>query len=199
MNYLTSTLAFILIFFFSHSSPAQTNYNYLLAKNYSLVIHGGSNLHDWTETAGKASGTGIVSWNDNGSFDLNNLRLIVQVNSITSTEGSIMNNKTYKALDASRHPEITFALTSASKSIPADGKEHALTASGMLTIAGVTQPVTLHANVRAILHGTISFDGSQRITMSDYHIAPPTALLGALKVTNDVTLQFKTVFIANNN
>lgn len=199
MNSIKNILAVTCLLLFSHALRAQTNYNYALATDYSMNIQGGSNLHGWTEKVGKAEGSASVHWNDNGSFDLNNLELLIKANSITSSEGFVMNNKTYKALNAAQYPTITFVLTSASKSLPADGKEHELVVSGRLTVAGLTQPVALHAMVKATTHGTISFEGSQPMKMSDYRIDPPTALFGTLKVTNDVSFQFKTKFIDNNH
>jgi len=198
MNYIRNILPAMLLLF-SPSLWAQSKYNYALAHDYSLTIHGGSNLHDWTETVGKSDGIGAVYWNDNGSFDLNGLKLIIEANSITSTEGSVMNDKTYKALKTGKYPAITFMLTSPVKSVQSDGKKYQVEASGTLTIAGVTKPVVLHATVTADTHGKITFEGSQPIKMSDFGIDPPTALFGMLKVTNDITVQFKTSFHTYNN
>lgn len=197
MKYIKNFLPVILLFF-SYPLWAQSQYNYTVAQDYSITIHGGSNLHDWTETVTKADGTAAIRWNDNGSFDLDNLKLAIAASTITSTEGSVMNNKTYSALKTKKHPMITFTLSSPVKSIQADGKEHAVMASGMLSVAGVTRQVALHATALAAGHGKIVFEGSQAIKMSDYGISPPTALFGVLKVTNDVTIQFKTSFTANN-
>jgi hypothetical protein len=42
--------------------------------------------------------------------------------------------------------------------------------------------------------GKLVFEGSQKIKMTDYGVAPPTALLGVLKTDDDIVLSFKTNF-----
>ena len=165
---------------------------YALATNYSVTINGGSNLHDWSEKVEKMGGIGQISWNDNGTFDINTLQVSVPVTSIKSTEGGVMNGKTYKALKSDSHPNIIFTLTSPIHAVANGGS---VTATGTLTMAGISHPVTLQAKVIASPNGNITVDGSQPIKMTDYGIEPPTALFGAMKVSNDVTIHFRATFI----
>ena len=51
------------------ASPAGQD-KYSLSKGYTVTINGTSNLHDWDETVGTVTGDGIVTWNTDGSFDL---------------------------------------------------------------------------------------------------------------------------------
>lgn len=176
---------------------AQNTNTYNLAKGYILTIQGGSNLHAWSEKAGTINGTALVEWNNNGSFNLNGLKLIVKATSITSSEGFVMNDKTYKALRSTKYPVITFELKNQVTSIPADGKSHVINATGDLVIAGVSRLVNLNASVVADDHGQVMFNGSYPIKMSDYNIEPPTALFGTLKVTNDININFRTAFLNN--
>lgn len=185
-------LLIIMLFLSSINVSGQTNY--LLNNGYSVTIHGGSNLHDWDETAGNVSGTGNISWNSNGSFDINAIKITVDVRSIKSSEGGIMNNKTYSALKASDHPSILFALASPLQSITASPGGENITAFGNLTIAGVTHQITIQAKVMASPGGNVDIDCSQPIKMSDYNIDPPTALFGMLKVSNETTIHFKIEF-----
>lgn len=166
--------------------------NYVLNKDYKITIEGSSNLHDWTENVGKAGATSSVTWNSNGSFILNNLTVTVNVQSIKSSEGNTMNGKTYKALKSDSHPTITFTLTSPLQVSPGGTT---ITASGNLTIAGVSRGVTIHAKINSSPNSNISIEGSVPLKMTDFGIDPPTALFGALKVGNDVTIQFKTNLI----
>ena len=189
MKALKSILAMVLILTASHLF-GQTNY--VLINDYKLTINGGSNLHDWTENVTKAGVTANVTWNSNGSFMLNGLTVTVYVQSIKSSEGGTMNGKTYKALKSDSHPTITFTLTS-----PLQVSEGGatVTATGNLNVAGVTRAVTIHAKVNSSSNSNISIEGSVPLKMNDFGIDPPTALFGALKVSNDVTIQFKTNLI----
>ena len=65
----------IIIVLFLCRVPVSAQTNYVLNNGYSVTIHGGSNLHDWDETAGNIIGTGNISWNSNGSFDINAIKI----------------------------------------------------------------------------------------------------------------------------
>jgi polyisoprenoid-binding protein YceI len=172
---------------------------YILSKDYKVTILGTSNLHDWNETVETVSGDGLVTWNDDGSFNLDAINLKMDVHSIKSDMGSIMNNNTYKALKADKNPEIIFTLTTAVKSIKAGASTTGVTAKGTLTIGGVTKPVDMNVKVSIQDHALLSFKGSQIIKMTDYGISPPTALFGTLKTGDDITINFKTNFITTIN
>jgi polyisoprenoid-binding protein YceI len=171
---------------------------YLLSKDYTVTILGTSNLHNWNETVGIVSGDGSVTWNADGSFDLDAINLKMQVNSIKSDMGSMMNNNTYKALKADNNPEIIFTLTEPIKSIK-EGSGTTISAKGTLTIAGKAQPITMAVKVSIQNHNLLSFVGSQTIKMTDYGISPPTALLGTLRTGNEITINFKTAFTTAAN
>ncbi len=183
---------------FTSASPPEI-YKYLLSKNYTVTILGTSNLHNWNETVGTVFGDGSVTWNADGTFDLDAINLKMQVSSIKSDMGSIMNNNTYKALKEDHNPEIIFTLNTPVKSIKAGAAATTIHAEGVLTIAGATKPIEMQIVVSAPNKGYLTFDGSQTIKMTDYGISPPTALLGTLKTGNDITINFKTVFTVTSN
>ena len=167
--------------------------NYILDKNYKVTIHGTSNHDDWDETVGKVTGSRSVNINSDESFDLNALRIVMNVRSIKS-KSSVMTDKTFMALKADAHPEISFTLTSPLKSVQAASAGSTISAKGNLTIAGVKKAVTLQAKVSMPKHGTLLFEGSESIKMTDYGISPPTALFGMMKTGDVITLHFKTSF-----
>jgi len=177
------------------SADTAVKNTYILSKTYTVGIHGTSNLHDWDESVGTVTGDGAIDWNSDGSFDLTAMNIKMEVHSIKSTEGSIMNNNTYKALKADSNPQITFALTSPVKSIPSGA--HVIAAKINLTIAGVTKAIDMSVSANAQAHGDITFEGSKTIKMTDYGIKPPVALFGTLKTGDDITIKFKTVFTIN--
>lgn len=174
---------------------AQTRCN--LSDKWNVVIHGNSNLHAWDETVGKVSCSSDIYRNTDGSFRFNALKLVFDVTSITSTEGSVMNEKTYKALKASRYPNIVFTLSQPVPSIPPGHGENFILAEGQLSIAGVTRPVSVRLRVNQIGSNELQFEGSQQLNMSDFDVDPPTAMFGMLKVSNQLTIAFKSDFILN--
>ena len=179
------------------SAAPVVNNKYNLTKGYTVTIHGTSNLHDWDETVQTVTGDGVIDWNSDGSFNLGAMNMKMGVHSIKSTEGSIMNNNTYKALKADDHPDITFALVSPVKSVPASGRT--VSAKINLTIAGVTKTIDMTVKATGKGHESVEFEGSQTIKMTDYGIDPPRALLGTLKTGDDITIHFKTNFTQTTN
>jgi len=175
------------------SADTAVKNTYTLSKDYTVGIHGTSNLHDWDENVVTVTGNGNIDWNTNGSFDLATMNIKMEVHSIKSTEGSMMNNNTYKALKADNNPEITFALNAPVRSIPVG--THTIAAKIALTIAGVTKLIDMSVTTTALAHGNVSFEGSKTIKMTDYGVKPPVALLGTMRTGDDITIKFKTVFV----
>jgi polyisoprenoid-binding protein YceI len=171
---------------------------YTLDGNYSVTINGTSNLHSWNETVENVSGSGVVTWNTNGSLDLDSLKIRMKVHSIKSDAGSIMNNNTYKALKADAYPEIIFTLKAPVKSIQTNSSVTIVTAKGYLTIAGVSRPVEISAKVFFQEHDKLVFQGNETIKMTDYGVDPPTALFGTLRTGNEVIIKYKTSFILSS-
>ncbi len=189
-SFIAIAIAVILI-----SAAAPANDKYTLEKGYTVGIHGTSNLHDWDETVGAVTGDGVIDWNTDGSFNLGAMSIKMDVHSIKSTEGSMMNNNTYKALKADSNPEITFALTSPIKSIALNNRGFA--AKINLTIAGVTRAIDMTVTASGQKDGSVTFEGSKTIKMTDYGVKPPVALLGTLKTGDDITIHFKAGFAMN--
>ena len=171
--------------------------NYILSDDYLVTIQGTSNLHNWEETVKKVSGKGSLSWNEDGSFNLNTILIKIDVFSIKS-DNSIMDKKTYSALKAEKFPEISFSLSSPVKTMKVGSGENSIVAKGNLTIAGITKPVTIQLKASMVKQGLLLFQSSQTIKMSDYGVDAPTALFGTLKTGDQITLNFKTNFILNN-
>lgn len=171
---------------------------YVLSKDYTVTIKGTSNLHDWTENVQTVTGNGTVTWNSDGTFDLTAIAMKMNVRSIKSKEGAIMNNNTYKALKADDHPEILFTLLSPIKAVLTKSNDKAISAKGNLTIAGVTKAIDIRVKVFIYEKTKLGFEGTKTIKMTDYGIKPPTALLGTLKTGDEITIDFRTNFALQN-
>jgi polyisoprenoid-binding protein YceI len=84
-----------------------------------------------------------------------------------------------KVLHTGQHPAITFRSTRVA------GTAQSFTVEGDLTITGVTQPVTVQGRVadgRA--------QGSATVVQTRWGIKPYTGFFGALKLSDEVTLEF---------
>ena len=164
-----------------------------MATIFKVTIHGTSNLHDWSETVGKVNATASIDQSNKASIDIAALSVIMDVSSIKSTEGAVMDNNTYKALKEAQYPEIKYILAGPANSIKINGGVYILKAKGNITIAGVTKEVEMNVKIHGE-GGKMVFEGSQTIKMSDYNIKPPVAMLGMLKTGNELTINYYMVF-----
>ena len=106
-----------------------------------------------------------------------------------------MDNKTWEAFNYEKNPTITFTLTE--KTINAT--KHSLVANGNLTMAGVTKPVELHLIYKVLPGGELQISGSHALVMSDFNMVPPTAMMGTIKVGDEVVVDFEITLTNTNN
>lgn len=156
-----------------------------------ILIHGTSSLHDWTSEAKESKLTLQVNSENGKVTGISSVNLKVPVKGIKSTKGSIMDNKTYDALKADKFPEISFQLNKISN-VSSSGT---VSASGKLTIAGKTKDVVLSAKMKDLGGGSYEVTGTHPVKMTEYDMKPPTAMMGAIKVGDDVRIEYTVKFI----
>ena len=96
-----------------------------------------------------------------------------------------MNNHLRHAMKADEFPTISFTLP-ASGLTAGDGN---VRMAGTLKIAGAEKPANVVATV-VQAEGGLRVTGSYAMKMSDFGIRPPTVMLGAFRVNDNVTVQF---------
>lgn len=158
---------------------------------FDMSISGTSTLHDWTSTVNDVQATAELVWEEEHLTGIETLEVKVRSGSIISGKGTIMDNKTWTALKKDEYPYITFQLRKAMVSASAP---YTVTAQGNLSIAGATRAIELLAKGVPQPGGEIVFSGRYRLLMTDYGIAPPTALMGSLKTGDLITVDFEAVF-----
>jgi polyisoprenoid-binding protein YceI len=168
---------------------------YILTRNYEVTIDGTSNVRDWKENVGEVTGEMTAVVNDDGSVGLSSIRICMKVLSIKSDMGRVMDNKTYEALKAASYPEILFTINAPMQMVQVRDCQTAIQVKGELALAGIRKPVTMLVKTFEIRQGNLSFEGSQRINMSDYGVKPPSALFGMMRAAPDITIHFKANFI----
>ncbi len=155
-------------------------------KNFSMTIQGTSSLHDWESSVEKVETKGSYTIENNALTDVSSVVLKIPVTSIKSTKGKTMDNKTFEAFEYLKHPNITFTLKT--KKISAVNAKIDLT--GNLTMAGVTNPVELPVEYKVLPNGDLQIKGSKKIKMTSFNMKPPTAVLGTIKVGDEVVIVF---------
>lgn len=169
----------------------------LQVKLVSLTISGTSSLHDWTSSASKLEGKSTLNMVQGELKSIPAFSVSIPVKSIKSTKGSIMDGKTYDALKADKHPNITYQLVQV-KSLEKVGSQYKIMAFGNLTIAGVTKAVDILVTGKVLANGMMEFTGEKALLMTTFNIQPPTAMMGTLKTGDAITIRF-TVQATNAN
>ena len=106
----------------------------------------------------------------------------------------MMNKDMYQTLKASEHPTITIELRKATFPpgvIIDDCAEWVeMNAETVITIAGKARKVPLKIKARNLAAGRYQFRSSQTLQMTDFGIEPPVAVMGMVKVKNEITINF---------
>jgi hypothetical protein len=170
--------------------PLSAQVNYVLNSGSELKVSGGSSLHDWHMVSSLATGQGQFILEAGGLKDITDLRIVLEAETLKSgTRG--LDSNAYKALDTRKNPNITFVL----KNFAGTGSD--FSASGDLTIGGVTKPVSFPVKVTQS-GNRFKFNGSYSTTLTHFNIDPPTALLGTVRTRDEITITFNTTFHQSN-
>lgn len=180
------------VFFCLSYASSQSTYEITSSQ---LFIEGTSNVHDWKSEATKIKASGDIVLEASTLKSIKNLTVDIAVGGIKSTKGSMMDKKTWNALLKDTHPSITYTLTKVN-SLTKSGDNYDIKTTGNLTIAGETRVVEITVKGK-VTGNEIQFEGSKKLKMTDFKIDPPTALMGAMKTGDDITIVFNVKFGKN--
>lgn len=186
---LLTGFIFILLF------QLQTNAQGYTTKSSKVTIDGTSSMHDWSSVVTKTNVQTDFTIANGVIQKLNSATVTMETKSIKSTKNSsLMDDRTYSTLKADKFPNITFVLTKV-VSIQQTGNEATVTVFGNLTIGGVTKQTDLILKIKTLSNGEIEVKGAKKVTMSNHGIKPPSFMLGALKVGDEVTISYSVILI----
>jgi polyisoprenoid-binding protein YceI len=180
----------------SLSADMQAQSSYAL-KSVKATIQGTSSLHDWESNITKIQFKGSLLSDGKTLKTIKDVEVKVPVESIKSKEGKIMDNKTYNAFKYEQNPFIIYSFSMAQ----AKTVNNAVTieTTGNLTMAGVTKPIPLSAKGNVLPNGDLQLAISRKLKMTDFKMVPPTAMMGAIKVGDEVTVNFDLVLTQTQN
>jgi polyisoprenoid-binding protein YceI len=157
-------------------------------KTFIMTIAGTTNVHNFESKVTQANGEIVV----NAEKKIQSFGVEIPVKGIKSNE-KLMDTKTYEAFNADKNPMITFKSTDVS-SLKMDGSDISVSVNGNMTIAGVTRKITLTATGKMVKPGIYLFSGSIPVKMTDYKMKPPTAMMGVMRVGDDIKLKYSVTF-----
>lgn len=176
-------ILFTLTFFLTGIVQRASAQTYKAVAGSEIKVIGTSNIHDWTMVATSTTGEAQLTVKGGQLSDITALTFTLPVKNLKGKE-DLLNSRAYKAMKADKNPNITYKLSSAT--VTGD----VIKSTGALTISGVTKEVTLQAKGTENADGTITVTGSRKIKMSEFGVQPPSFMLGALKVADEVTVSF---------
>lgn len=164
---------------------------YTLAPDPNLKVTGTSTIHDWDMVSNEASGEAMITIENGKLKEISSLRIVMYAESLKSGKGQ-MDKIAFKSLKTDQYPKILFELTTVQQIT-----EELVKATGNLTIAGTTQPVSLQVNYN-LSGDSIRFGGQHFVKFSEFNMDPPTAVLGTIKTGDDLRLHFEVNFESTN-
>lgn len=173
------------------SAQAQAQAVYVSQPASKVWIEGTSNKSDWTANATEFT-VSVTMDADGATPGVEGAELSVASARLVSGRSTIMDRLMHDALKVDEHPNITFVLTGATPGA-ASGNTFALQTKGRLTLAGTTKEVDLAVQGEKLANGQMRFTGQYPLNMKDYGITPPSAMFGALRTAENVTVNFDLV------
>ncbi|NCP83736.1 MAG: YceI family protein [Bacteroidetes bacterium] len=151
----------------------------------TITVKGTSTMHDWamTSTDIKAESEILINGND---VQIMNFSGILDANSLKSGHKT-MDKNAYKTLKTNDFPTISFDFKRLESKDPETATVKAIFS---VTIAGVTKELSVNALVNPIGEDGVTINGTHNLKMSDFGIKPPSFMLGALKVGDDLVVEF---------
>jgi hypothetical protein len=142
-----------------------------------------------------------VEWNGNFVVEGNKIvevsgvKVRIPVTSIKSEKGRIMDSKTYEAFDSDKNPFVTYTLSAAK--IAGTSTEFTINSTGTLSMAGASRTIEMPVKAKMLSNGDIQLKGSHKMNMRDYKMEPPTAIMGTIKVGEELTIDFDLTLSTN--
>lgn len=149
----------------------------------TVRVTGTSNVHGWNCTTSRVTGTFQGEAAEGAITSVSNLSVTVPVAALDCRNGT-MNTNLRRAMNANAQPNVRFALASATVS------GRTITGNGQLTINGMTRAMAIRADVQPAPNGRFRITGSVPVTMSQFGVTPPVAMMGAMRTGDRVTVAF---------
>lgn len=162
----------------------------------TMSLSGTSTMHDWTMNSKGFSSETLFQFDSGSGKELKgiqSLQFSLPAETLKSDKKGLDKNA-YKALKTDQHKNIIFNMKS-SKVSHVKGQTFQVSATGNLTVAGVTKPVTINVHCTVNADKSITCSGSHKLKMTDFDVKPPSFMLGAMKTGNDVVLDFSMNYI----
>lgn len=186
---LTSLILFITLF--TLTLPAQQGLQLQILDNSKLFIEGKSNINKFACHCTQNFPTSKIQYNSTptqGTAHFNKTEMKITTDELDCGKKAI-NKDLRKTLKADEHPNIVLELCSLQfmEAAP-DDEWQKVKAETFLTIAGTTRTMNMMVKAKQLGQNKFKIKSSEELKLTDFGIEPPTALLGLVKVKDEMTL-----------
>ena len=190
-------MPFLLGFWGSIMGPSQSGPSFMIDPGSTLEIHGSSNVNTFICLCRQSFVP--MPWSSSGDLEpgqgewrFKNTRLTLQTQ-LFDCGKKVMNKDFYLALKAKEHPRMQIELQSIEKGQVIGPAWTTLATHTLITIAGRSRQVPIHAKVRRLTSTKLQVIAEKPLKMTDFGIHPPTALMGMIKTNDDITIHMNLI------
>lgn len=178
-------------------APAQSWIKYEAQPGSKVRIDGTSTIHDWSVESQMIGGA--MELETSTAADLKSMKVkpkvevAIPVRSLKSGKKP-MDTVMYNAMKQTDHPKIEYRLGELTPKGAGDKPEtYVYTATGALTVSGVTRTNSMTVNIIRIDKNQLKVTGTTSLKMTDFGIKPPAPdlALGLIKTGDDVKITFE--------
>ena len=169
---------------------------FLFGQQQAYVYHSGeievsgyTNNYNWKMRTDSVECRAQITLIDRTLKAINGLSFSVPVKNLSSPN-TYMDRIAHRTLKSYPFEKIYFKYVN-SDILPWDDKDQYLVkATGNLTIAGITRAISMDLIATVINDGIITFAGNHQLKLSTYEVVPKKALMGTLRTSDDVLVNF---------
>lgn len=164
---------------------------YRTTSGSKLWLDGSSTINTFSCTTYRING--LASFNNDSAF------VFVRIDVLSLDCGNNkMNDDMFRAMKVEQYPSIQYTMLSAdSVYINSANKKVQVCTTGNITIAGVTQKVTIPITITPIDKTHYRVTGRKDLSMHQFNIIPPTAFLGLIRAHDKLIVNFDIVVEKN--
>lgn len=188
----------LIAFIFATGSLFAQETSLNLQNDHEVIIDGTSNARDWDGKVTSIDAEFLLNGFEGSNLEglrpehFKSLKLNMSAQSIEA-DGRRLTRNIHDYLKADDHPVITFELKEI-KNIQANGNNADIEAEGVITAAGTSHTVLMNVKAEKGDNGSFIFSGEQPLKMTDFNIDPPTAMLGAIRAADEMTIYYTVRF-----
>lgn len=180
----------------------ETNADPIQLTNESrLWLEGNTNIHNYSCAADTLSGFGKLmdaekpegTVTEHGKVSIN---VEIPVYKLDCGKKA-MNKDMFEALQAEKHPRITYSLDEA-QFVNIVKDEHDVEwmniyTTGVINVAGVNKDIEVNILGKVLDNNRFHVKGEKELDMTEFGVTPPKALMGLIKAKENITIKFDVI------